>query len=575
MMVPAKSTEAVPARLPTIRKSGVIARGERLLRRYYDWKNVHQYLGRYSTDKLLSFEEYRQTTSVKRVIAIIVLTPVPGLVLILMLAAIPLNSPLLGVTRNPTFFVQSALSYSVMTFSLLLFIRCSLRLPQSFYSHRQAVIISVATACLNELVMVVVAAFWRFPTPFRDVVGIPSFMVFFVVSHKVVLGRRLNHYSKKILSYLPLLCAQSSTLIIFQGIAIIFQNVPDWAQALITVLFPMVRSVIKRAIWGFAFCLEDISTDVTLCVVELFGSLFQNVCIQNARSPGVTALIIVVDFVQAVLETRMYLRHNFIVDGRQATLTAVKIIESGRADCTSNPKEVRNLEKLGRSEVIQETLRGHSVMMYSANAWTRFSKEVGPGNYRRTSSKIACLSSDADALSLAPIQSLPFSAPSAVPASTPKLSIDNVEISHREHAKLLSQTLQLVFASEVLVFAEYSEFVCAVIYGVYTLSLYHTPYAKYNLSFIGLTEGSFWASLVNSAVYTVFEGLTLLFLFMLARAKYGLATFYQLAFVLEKYWMGVQGKLIGSLSLIFILNTVHHGTCKPVIAATDMFSQFQ
>ncbi|EGZ19262.1 hypothetical protein PHYSODRAFT_447463, partial [Phytophthora sojae] len=119
---------------------------------------------------------------------------------------------------------------------------------------------------------------------------------------------------------------------------------------------------------------------------------------------------------------------------------------------------------------------------------------------------------------------------------------------------------QLVFASEVLVFAEYSEFVCAVVYGVYTLSLYHTPYAKYNLSFIGLSEGCFWASLTNSAVYSVFEGFTLLFLFILARAKYGFSTFYQLAFVLEKYWMGVQGKVIGSLSLIFILNTVHHGT---------------
>lgn len=142
-------------------------------------------------------------------------------------------------------------------------------------------------------------------------------MVFFVISHKLVLGRRLSHYNQQILGYLPLLCAQSSTLIIFQGIAIVFENVPDWAQATITALFPMVRSVIKRVIWGFAFCLEDISTDVTLCVVELFGSLFQNICIQNARSPGVTALIIIVDFFQAVLETRMYLRHKFIVDGRQ------------------------------------------------------------------------------------------------------------------------------------------------------------------------------------------------------------------------------------------------------------------
>jgi len=143
--------------------------------------------------------------------------------------------------------------------------------------------------------------------------------------------------------------------------------------------------------------------------------------------------------------------------------------------------------------------------------------------------------------------------------STRRASIDDVDITHRENAKLLSQTLQLVFASEVLVFAEYAEFVCSVVYGFYTLILYHMPYSKYNLSFIGLSEDLFWKSIASTAVYAVLEGFTLLFLFALMRAKYGMSTLHQLAFVLEKYWMNVQGKMCGSLSLIFILNTVHHG----------------
>jgi hypothetical protein len=561
-MASTKLAEAVPAYQPAVLKNGILERGGRVLRRYYDWKSIHQYLGRYSTEKLLSYDHYREETSPKRVFAVIVLTPVPGLLIMLLLAAIPLKNPLLGVTSNVTFFVQSALSYTVMCFSLLLFIRCSLRLPNSVCSHGQAMFISVLTAFLNELVMVMVAVYWRFPVPFRDLVGIPSFTVVFVLLHRLVLGKRLIQYYQPIVRYLPLLCAQSSTLVIFQGVAIVFQNVPGWAQAIITILFPVLRSVIKRIIWGFAFCLQDISTDVALCVVEIFGSLFQNVCIQKAQSPGVTALIILVDFTQAVFETRMYLRHNFIVDGRQATQTAVKIVESGRADNShSSPRDERILEKLDDRDSVQGTLRGHSVMMYTANAWVRFPKNVGRNGLHRKLSKIACLSSEEDVLRLASVQALPFSAPpSPTPASTPKMSIDNIEFSHREHAKLLSQTLQLVFASEVLVFAEYSEFVCAVVYGIYTLSLYHTPYAKYNLSFIGLSEEHFWVSMTNSAVYAFFEGLTLFFLFYLARAKYGLSTFYQLSFVLEKYWMSVQGKIIGSLSLIFILNTVHHGT---------------
>ncbi|KAE9099569.1 hypothetical protein PF007_g15826 [Phytophthora fragariae] len=84
--------------------------------------------------------------------------------------------------------------------------------------------------------------------------------------------------------------------------------------------------------------------------------------------------------------------------------------------------------------------------------------------------------------------------------------------------------------------------------------------AKYIVPFIGLSESEFWTSITNSAVYAVLEGCTLLFLFILVRAKFGFSTLYQLAFVLEKYWMSVQGKFVGSFTLIFVLNIVHQGT---------------
>ncbi|KAE9005985.1 hypothetical protein PR002_g16610 [Phytophthora rubi] len=150
---------------------------------------------------------------------------------------------------------------------------------------------------------------------------------------------------------------------------------------------------------------------------------------------------------------------------------------------------------------------------------------------------------------------------SSLEAFAPKLStiIDDVQIPHKHHAKLLSQALQLVFASKVLVFAEYAEFACSVLYGLYTAALYHLPYARYNLFFIGLSQNQFRASITNSFAYAAFEGVSMVLFFLLVRSKYGLSTFHQLAFVLEKYWMTVQGKMVGSISLIFILSTVHQG----------------
>jgi len=569
------STASAPGgqlRRPSIRKTKTQRSARRVLRRYHDWKTEHMYLGRYSVEKMLAFEEYQQVASRGRVFAAIVLTPVPGLLLMILLAAIPLQSPLLEASANPGFYIQSWLVYSLMTFGMMLFIRASLALPNSLYSHKQNLVISVLTAGSNELVMFGLASLWRFPIPFRTLVGIPTFTISLVFFHRVVIGPKWVLYRDQIIEYAPLLCAQASTLFIFEGITLIFANVPAGAQAAITIAFPMLRAVIKRIIWRFSRCLEDISIDVTLCVVEIFGSLFQNACLQSARSPVVGGLMILVDFVQAIVEVRMYLAHKFIVDGRRTTQTAVKIVEDALYPGALNSSKARGLAKLDPKQAVMGVSRkGSSVLLHPSDVFAKPEK-LSMNNSRRMS-RIACLMGGSQRmLDLSNIEAdLATAPPGEEPALSPPVAfaeaknphtttIDDVDISHRQHAKLLSQSLQLVFASEVLVFAEYAEFACSVIYALYTLVLYHMPYAKYNLTFIGLSESNFWSATTNCAVYAGFEALTMLFLFTLVRAKYGLSTIYQLAFVLEKYWMSVQGKLVGSLALIFILNTVHQGT---------------
>jgi hypothetical protein len=80
-------------------------------------------LGRYSIEKLIAFEEYQRLASPARVLAVAAMTPFPALIIVLVLAAIPLQSPLTAPTSNVTFFLQSGLSFFVVTLSVLLFAR--------------------------------------------------------------------------------------------------------------------------------------------------------------------------------------------------------------------------------------------------------------------------------------------------------------------------------------------------------------------------------------------------------------------------------------------------------------------
>ncbi|KAE9000198.1 hypothetical protein PF002_g4740 [Phytophthora fragariae] len=577
-------TPPTPERRPSIRQSAFVRGVKRLARRYYEWKSAHQYLGRYTVDKLLALEEYQRVTSPLRVFAVIALTPLPGLLAITLIGAIPLESPLKGVSANASYFVQSALAYTVMTLSLLFFIRGALGLPQSAYSHRQCILIGILTAGCNELAMLALSIVWAFPLPFRDFLGIPTFFTLLTATHVWMLRSRLRHYYRSMLRYIPLVCAQASILFIFQGLAILFANVPQEVQGVITITFPLLRAFLKRMIWTFAGCLDDISTDVTICVVEIFGSLFQNVCVQNARSPAIGALIIVVDFAQALVEVYMYLNHKFVVDGSRAVSTAVRVVESSLYPTVLTSTTGTDPAKPDPNEAALDiSHRGNSRMLSYEEAFPQLKKTNFTLPKRRSRILAGTEMLDLGSVDPAAVAADPTSgrppliSPASVTGSKPprKASVDDIDIAHRENAKLLKQTLQLLFASEVLVFAEYAEFACSVVYGLYTLTLYHMPYAKYNLSFIGLSETQFWKSVGNTAVYCILEGCTLLFLFTLMRGKYGMSTLHQLAFVLEKYWMSVQGKMCGSLSLIFILNTVHHGmvlslkfNCEKVLNGT-------
>ncbi|KAJ8535241.1 hypothetical protein ON010_g13495 [Phytophthora cinnamomi] len=95
------STAGGQVRHPSIRKTTTQRGARRLLRQYHDWMTKHMYLGRYSIEKMLAFEEYQQIASPARVIAVIAPTPLPGLLIMILLAAIPLQNPQHGLRGNP------------------------------------------------------------------------------------------------------------------------------------------------------------------------------------------------------------------------------------------------------------------------------------------------------------------------------------------------------------------------------------------------------------------------------------------------------------------------------------------
>jgi len=141
--------------------------------------------------------------------------------------------------------------------------------------------------------------------------------------------------------------------------------------------------------------------------------------------------------------------------------------------------------------------------------------------------------------------------------------IDNVFIQRRDQARILEQTLQLLFAAEVLLFVEYMEVFMPLLYAACVGLLWELPNAKYNVLLNHMTRSQVNMEVGSSVAYAALELLSFLSVYRFVKTRYGISGLYQLAFLLETHWVTLQGKLIGSFLSILNSATIHQGISRP------------
>lgn len=119
---------------------------------------------------------------------------------------------------------------------------------------------------------------------------------------------------------------------------------------------------------------------------------------------------------------------------------------------------------------------------------------------------------------------------------------------------------KILFRLEYLALVAYVESIIPLVYAVHLSALYHLPNAKYYLRLQNLTSDKIQYIRVGIAVYTSVEIVTLVWLHVVLKRKFGFSLIYQLAFVLEREMERLQGHLFYWVLLILQLTLVHSGT---------------
>lgn len=139
------------------------------------------------------------------------------------------------------------------------------------------------------------------------------------------------------------------------------------------------------------------------------------------------------------------------------------------------------------------------------------------------------------------------------------VAIDDIVIKRKDQARILEQTLQLLFSAEVLLFVEYMEVFLPLLYAACIGGLWHLPNAKYSVVLMNMSYNSMVLEVGTSMLYAMLELVSFTSVYFFIKKRYGISALYQLAFLLETYAMTLQGKLIGCFITLLNSSTLHQG----------------
>ncbi|KAJ0402405.1 hypothetical protein P43SY_004114 [Pythium insidiosum] len=526
-------------------------------RRWVQWREKNAFWGRYSVGKLRAFAEYQRDHAPSREWLVLVLSPLPLLLLLILLLLIPLDDPSLGAAHNWRSFARSIVSHISASFCVTLAVKQALELDHREYPFWKCALMAVLASGVNEFAWQGIAFAWRFPVPFRELLCANTWLVWFIALHYLHMRDAFARKRERLRIYLPVFTAQFSLFYVYLALAVAFSYCELLGQVLLVLLVPPVKVIVKRRVWRLARRLEDLSTDVTVCVVEMSAAIFQAVIMIYARSVAIPWLVFAVDIVQAMAEIGLNIDRSGLAEGEDVLATGCSLLarltnetwqrrqQAYTAELQEPPPQRRLSSALsfGGSRSVAQRLTFPKI---DAN------RDISKQNEQDVSTKFIDFH--------APLELT--SAAQGEPASKeqPPIIIDGLSVTRTTDARQLVQLLRLLFASEMLLFIEFMELWLAVTHLVLLVVAHELPGGKYLIPLMNLPDDEAFRSAVTHAAWLAgLEALSFGVVYCLLQRKSGVASLGQVALVLRKYWMTVQGKIGTCLLILLNLATLQQG----------------
>ncbi|KUF85085.1 hypothetical protein AM587_10008568 [Phytophthora nicotianae] len=487
--------------------------------------------GTYSPDRVLALHDYTNSTPWWRIIAVVVLTPLPCLAYICLPETVNLSPPSLGMENNKTFFGRFFLSYTM--WCLLQMHMISERMPLLSLSKKQLVISAVTVAVLSTGVELLYSWWIGFPVPYTiHMMAVPYVsLMFFALAIVWYPHVRQNLKLLWKIADAILICICHGLVII--GYPIFYYAFQKMGSGIERTAFSMVLPILKTfyRVLFYYLCRSASGERITIVVVfnaDLVNALFVNFCMQYQPSFMTTAGLMIANALQVVLMTR-----DIDVIRDRIAQTARKILH-----LTKKEKSASN--------TLDDRVATLSMLPRAADIFQRYSfqnTKVDAQHAQQTSIL------NKQSKTVVPLEN--STSPLGPATDIVVGARSELEQLERKYASLVRK---LMYASEFSILTAYAEVITPIVY------LFHMPNRDYYSQIANMDSMHLAKTVLNVLLYSLVELTAFTVLTLTLKRRLNFSTLHQLVFVLDREMIHVQTAIILWVFYTTQISLTHYGT---------------
>lgn len=536
----------------------------RFLRAIWEPLNFLQ-RGSYSIERLNAFNNYCRLVPVWRSVLVCSIFFLPALLSSIALELIPLQNPYDGVRANYGAWVRNF--FIVFTNTISVLVQINQLIPQLLLSFARILSVAVAASCCYMVMVIAIALYWVYPTPFGLVISIPLGSVFVVCFFLLAVGldriRSSASLQQELTQQIKILAAQIALAVVYPIFIAVCRHLSPMHRLFFVVLLPLIKLLMQQFIAWSARDLEDHQPGIVVFCVDVFNAIYASKSMQSTSlSARLTPFVIFgIDLLAFTLVVKHLYRQESHVHrlrfmfNQQRKRTLSPLLNQPLVNATIDLSEQPGVLSTDETSLIRvHSSIHHSFSFHSQTAIQPIVRgHITPHNLLRKTIKTAPTL----------VQVMPANildkrmAPRAPSPSHNKVQLE--ELSLREKQKLLLITLKLLFQCEYHLLVKYVECVVPLMYAIYVAIVELLPCAQFYPETRNLAASQSKIIVINLLVYAGLETLLFLFLLGVLKKRCGFSPTYLLAFVLENQALEFQSRLFLWYIILLQFTLVHFG----------------